>query len=237
MLSTHTAQHDKSPTENWFHCHWFHDFNAAFCLLRADTNFKWFSIVVISRPVYADLSCCRRHIRCGHGVTHLLRRNKATSVSDSRPSAPWVLSSAGQLIRYLHGSHFLPYNFSFSFSVFEKRRFPLLFFMRHLFLSLQLGCSLNALSSTSWVDSPLTADWLQVCFGTSAPTQFSKTFLKILHTPPLTVPCAVRDHTTFVPHPSHLFKRAGEWLSEPHWTRYRAVTIVKWTGLWGSISA
>ncbi len=28
---------------------------------------------------------------------------------DRRPSAPWVLSSAGKLIRYLHGSYFLPY--------------------------------------------------------------------------------------------------------------------------------
>ncbi len=27
----------------------------------------------------------------------------------SRPSAPWVLSSTGKLIRYLHGSYLLPY--------------------------------------------------------------------------------------------------------------------------------
>ncbi len=41
------------------------------------------------------------------------------------------------------------------------------FFIHHLYLSVtRLSCSLNALSSTSWVDTPLTADWLQVCFGT-----------------------------------------------------------------------
>ncbi len=45
-----------------------------------------------------------------NGVTHLSRRNKATSASDRRPSAPWVLSSAGKLMRYLHGSYFLPYS-------------------------------------------------------------------------------------------------------------------------------
>ncbi len=41
--------------------------------------------------------------RCGTsgvaGVTRLSIRNKATSASDRRPSAPWVLSRAGELIR------------------------------------------------------------------------------------------------------------------------------------------
>ncbi len=49
------------------------------------------------------------HVRYRYGVTHLSGRNKATSASDRRPSAPWVLSSAGKLIRYLHRSYFLPY--------------------------------------------------------------------------------------------------------------------------------
>ncbi len=56
------------------------------------------------------LAVAARRIWCRHGVTPLSRRNKATSASDCRPSAPWVLSSAGKLIRYLHGSHFLPYH-------------------------------------------------------------------------------------------------------------------------------
>ncbi len=56
------------------------------------------------------LAVTARRGRFRHSVTHLSRRNKATSASDRRPSAPWVLSSAGKLIRYLHGSYFLPYH-------------------------------------------------------------------------------------------------------------------------------
>ncbi len=89
------------------------------------------------------------------------RRNKATSVSDRRPSAPWVLYSAGKLIQYLHGS-FLPYRNTVSTLdasgatkyyrthynqwcglhwmlhgqalslLLFRRRLPLLFFIRHL---------------------------------------------------------------------------------------------------------
>ncbi len=69
-------------------------------------DFQWSLYRVQCRQT---LAVAARHIRCRHGVTHLLRRNKATSASDCRPSAPWVLSSAGKLIRCLHGSYFLPY--------------------------------------------------------------------------------------------------------------------------------
>ncbi len=55
------------------------------------------------------LAVAARRVRCRHGVAHLSRRTKATSVSDHRPSTPWVLSSAGKLIRYLHGFYFLLY--------------------------------------------------------------------------------------------------------------------------------
>ncbi len=62
------------------------------------------------------------------------------------------------------------------------RRFPLLFFIRYLYLSVaRLRCSLNALSSTSWVDTPLTADWLQVCFGTRPRLSFLKRFWKMTY--------------------------------------------------------
>ncbi len=116
------------------------------------------------------LAVAARRVRCRHGVTNLSRRNKATSASDRRPSAPWVLSRAGKLIRYLHGSYFLPYPY---------------LFIRHLYLSVaRLGCSLNALSSISRVDTPLTADWLQICFGTGPDSVFWSVFEK-LHTPPL----------------------------------------------------
>ncbi len=87
------------------------------------------------------LAVALRRVRCRHGVTNLSRRTKATSASDRRPSAPWVLSSAGKLIQYLHGSYFLPYR--------SADVFLFCFFIRHLYLSVaRLGCSLNALSST-----------------------------------------------------------------------------------------
>ncbi len=53
------------------------------------------------------------------------------------------------------------------------RRFPHLCFIRHLYLSVaRLGladvvmCTIKRSLLASWVDTPLTADWLQVCFGT-----------------------------------------------------------------------
>ncbi len=119
------------------------------------------------------LAVVARRVRCRHGVILLSRRNKATSASNRRPSAPRVLSSAGKLIQYLHGSSFFPYC---SADVF------LLFFIRHLYLSVtRLSCSLNPLSSTSWVDTPLTADWLPVFFGTRPRLGFLKGFWKITH--------------------------------------------------------
>ncbi len=84
------------------------------------------------------LAVAARRVRCRHGVTHLSRRNKATSSSDCRPSTPWVLSSAGKLIRYLHRSYFLPYR--------------------------------SADAPYCWLATSL--------FWYSAPTQFSKAFLK-----------------------------------------------------------
>ncbi len=62
-----------------------------------------------------------------------------------------------------------------------RRRFPLLFFfICLLYLSVtRLGCALNALSSISRVDTPLTADWLKVCFGTRPRLSFLKGFGKI----------------------------------------------------------
>ncbi len=57
-----------------------------------------------TRQCRQTLAVAVRRVRCRHGVTHLSGRNKATSVSDRRPSTPWVLSSTGKLIWYLHGS-------------------------------------------------------------------------------------------------------------------------------------
>ncbi len=121
------------------------------------------------------LAVAVRHVRCRHGVTNLSRRNKATSASDHRPSASWVLSSAGKLIRYLHGSYFLPYYSADVFHFFFLSAISIFLSKKHL------GCSLNALSSISWVDTPLTADWLQVCFGTRPRLSFLKRFWKITY--------------------------------------------------------
>ncbi len=80
------------------------------------------------------LAVAARHVWCRHGV-----RNKATLASDRRPSAPWVLSSAGKLIRYLHGSHFLPYLsadiFLFNFSFCHSARL----FTEHSLLHIMSG--------------------------------------------------------------------------------------------------
>ncbi len=140
---------------------------AVFCLWHADTNFKWFSTLY---RVQADISWCGA-ARPGHSVTHLSGRTKATSASDHRPSAPWVLSSAGKLIWYLHGSHFLPFRSA-------DGNFPLLFFIRHLYLSVtRLGCSLKALFYIMSRHAPYC--WLATSlFWYSAQTQFSNAFLK-----------------------------------------------------------
>ncbi len=156
---------------------------------------------IVSRQT---LAVAARHSLCRPGVTHLSIRKKATSASNHMPSAPWVLSSTGKLIWYSHSSHFLLYH---SADVF---RFS--FFNHHFCLSVTwLSCSLNALSSTSRVDTPLTADWLQVCFGPQPRFHFIMR-KKINAYPTLTFPCSgvARDHITCVQQPSHLFKRARD---------------------------
>ncbi len=132
-------------------------------------------------------TCSNRHCfylkkkkRCKHaGVTHLSGRNKATSASDRRPSALWVLSSAGKLIRSdIYNGSKKPHR--------SADVFLFCFYIRYLYLSVtQLGCSLNvlsgekSLSSISWLDTPLTANWLQVfVFG---PVSFLKCFWKIAY--------------------------------------------------------
>ncbi len=118
------------------------------------------------------LAVAARCVRCRHGVTNLSRRNKATSASDHRPSAPWVLSSAGKLIRYLHGSYFLPYRASRLLDIF-------LF----CFLSADSFCHLARLfterSLLHIICRHAPYCWLATSlFWYSAPTQFSKAFLK-----------------------------------------------------------
>ncbi len=100
---------------------------------------------IASSVVLADFSCCACRVWCRHGVTNLSRRNKATSASDRRPSAPWVLSSAGKLIRYLHGSYFLPYR--------SADVFLFCFFIHHLYLlSASIGSA--TVRPVHWTLSP-----------------------------------------------------------------------------------
>ncbi len=84
------------------------------------------------------LSVAALHVWCIHSVTHLSRRNKATSASNHRPSTSWVLSSAGKLIRYLHGTY--------SFLIVPQTFFLFGFYPPSLFLSL---CS-----AVHWALSP-----------------------------------------------------------------------------------
>ncbi len=155
---------------------------------------------------------------CRHGV--LSRRNKATSASDRRPSASWVLFRAGKLIQYLHGSYFLPYHSADGFR----------FCFIHHFSVTRLGCSLNALSFISWVDTPLTADWLQVCFGT-LPTQFSKAFWKITYP---TFKCILSHYMCTAPE-QPLQAGQGMVKNTALDTVQSRHTLVKLSGLWRSI--
>ncbi len=164
ILSTlDAARRDKSLTENCcrvlFLTCW-HKFQMIF-------NVR----IIASSQFRQTLAVAARRVWCRHGFTNLSRRTKATSASNRRPSALWVLTSAGKLIRYLHGSYFLPYR---SADIF-------LFCFLSAISVTRLSSSLNALSSTSWVDTPLTADWLQVCFGTRPRLSFLKRFWKITY--------------------------------------------------------
>ncbi len=216
----------KSPTENY-------------CRVLFMTYWHKFQIIFNGHFIVSSVGRQGAHqgqhfrraeycVRCRHGV--LSRRNKSNLGVRSQ-----AFRSLSSFQRWKADSIFtqmLLLAFSDVFLVF-------FFYLPFLSFVTRLGCSLNALSFISWVDTPLTADWLQVCFGTRPWLSFLKHFWKMTYPilTTLTVPCSgvVSDHTTCGTHASHLFKRARAWLNEPHWTRYRAVTLVKWSVLWGSI--
>ncbi len=112
-----------------------------------------------------------QHVWCRHGVTHLSGRNKATSGSDHRPSHS--LSSLHRWkadpMWYLHRSYFLPY-----------RSADVFCFLSTISIFLSLGWVFTKLfleksiSFISWLDTPLTADWLQVCLILSFLKRFWK---------------------------------------------------------------
>ncbi len=87
--------------------------------------------------------------------------------------APWVLSTAGKLLRYLRGSYLLlDRNPSFCFvpPIFSS-------FLSIVDLLISVLCTQIERSLLSIQDTPLTADWLQVCLG-HGPTLRSKAFFK-----------------------------------------------------------
>ncbi len=155
MLSTlDAAQRDKSQTEN---C----------CRVLFMTCWHKFLIIFNGRFI-ATLTVVARCVWCRHGVTNLSRKNKSTSASHRRPSIPWVLSSTGKLIRYLHESYFLPYH---SADVF------LFCFLYAISIFLSVMCTEHALTCLISRHAPYC--WLATSlFWYSAPTQFSKVFLK-----------------------------------------------------------
>ncbi len=135
------------------------------------------------------LAVVARHVWCRHGVTHLWRRRKSNLAV--RLQAFCSLSSLQHwkpdLILYLHRS-FLPYRSADVFLV--------CFLIRHIYLSVtQLVCSLNYISSISWVDMPLTADWLHVYFGTRPRLSFLKRFRKMSYPAFKCTSCAVILYT------------------------------------------
>ncbi len=97
----------------------------------------------------------------------------------------------------------------------------------------RLGCSLNS-SLLHIMSRHAPYSWLATSlFWYSVPTQFSNAILKTVFN------CSMLHRLAITLHVYRTWanssKRARARLNEPHWTRYRADTLVKWTGLWGSI--
>ncbi len=148
MLSTLDAtQCNKSPTEN---C----------CSVLFMMCWHKFQMIFNDRFIASRQTSAVWRIQCRYGVTHLSRTNKATSASDRRPSAPWVLSSAGKLIRYLHGSYFLPYR---SADVFALVFYPPSLSFCHSARLFTERSLLHIMSLTCWLATSL--------FWYSAPTK------------------------------------------------------------------
>ncbi len=155
MLCTLDAvRRNKSPTEN---C-------CCVLFMTCWTNFKWCSAFALMRPDRLQLL---RRVWCR-------LRYREEPKQPRRPIAGLpllefspALESWSDIYTGPTSCHIVP---------------SLLCFIRHLYRSVtQLGCALNALSSTSWADTPLTADWLHVCFGTRPRLNFIKRFRKMTY--------------------------------------------------------
>ncbi len=104
--------------------------------------------------------------------------------------APWVLSTMGKLLWYLRRSYLLADRNLLFYVLFLY--FPLFLFSSSLYLysiCYYPSCTLklSALSRYNYKTHPLTADWLQVCFGTWSNTARVKSIFKKLLSAPLSI--------------------------------------------------
>ncbi len=170
-----TTKYYRSPYNQWCCLHWMlrsatnprQKTAAAFCLWCADTNFKWFSTIVLSRS--------GRHQWCGvSSVDTVLLTYREQTKQPQRPITDLPLLEFSPALESWSDIYTGPVS-----CLIVPQMFSALVFIRHLYLSVtRLGCSLNALSSISRVDTPLTC-WLATSlFWYSAPTPFSKAFKK-----------------------------------------------------------
>ncbi len=122
--------------------------------------------IIISEAVYTGC----------HAMTRLIPDSKLLprSISDMLTliSNDFQQSACSCCVQCRHGVSLLLF----------CRHFSLFFFIHHLYLSvlarlMSIMCTDERSLLASWVDTPLTADWLQVCFCTD-PTKFSKACLK-----------------------------------------------------------
>ncbi len=116
------------------------------------------------------------------------KRNNATSASDSSPSRSLSFSPPLDSCSDIYvGPASCPV-ITLLFNILFLWYFPLLFLNFQFSLSIVdllisvCALKLSALFSLSLQDTPLTADWLQVCFGTQSNTAFKRVFQKLLST-------------------------------------------------------
>ncbi len=134
---------------------------------------KYYRLIIISDAVYTGCRAATRQIPDSKLLPRSIYDILTQISNDFQRSLCRIQCRQSCRVRCTHGVSLLLF----------RRCFPLLFFIRHLYLS--VVARLMSIMCTdersppllSWVDTPLTADWLQVCFGTR-PDSFSKAFWK-----------------------------------------------------------
>ncbi len=150
-------------------------------------KWSWHTSIFKQKPTW--ISCVKRS---KINVTHLSRKNNATTASNSRPSLSLSSLVTRKLLQYLQGSYLLP-DHNPSFKCFVSQIFSFSFFFKKNLPSLSIySWSANirpvhsnwALSSLyHYKTCPLNADWLQVYFGTRSDAGVKSVFQKSLSAP------------------------------------------------------